>query len=675
MLRKVFIHNVFLLMLLGVSYAGDVTKESIPAIAKNWISNYHYLLQPPIEYGEISVKDEIIEIKDIDGRNTLAFIAQLIPHGFIIFTNDTRLKPVVGYSTERNVDLSNPEYNFLLDFIRQDIPLRLKAVNSNSAPLSLVQQNESDWDNLINGESQEPENPLDIIGPFVLSDWGQGYVSGSPVFNYYTPNQWPAGCVATVIAQILNYYKWPLQGTGSHGYTDNNTGYHYVNYGETIYDWENTLDIYNNVLFNLAQQQAAGLLTYHCCVSVDMDFEQNGSTAETADAPFALQNYFRHSGHYESVSASGFWTELANNIYDYRPAGLSISSTNGLGHAAVVDGYSETNGYFHLNPGWNGNYNGWYDVSGSWNMSGYTIVNGAVKGIVPSPMIGNHIMTDSLKFLLPWYVSIRQEADYYQLQQAPSAGGPWTTLGDNIADTVYQVEVNEVGTYYYRVRASRDNIWWDYSQVKKVELGSERQITFNVNMSNRPLQQGETVGVRGNISPLKGNENSPPFDGPDPFGVYSLTIGFDYDYVGDTLLYRFAVDTGSGFEIEGANRTYVITDELIQVLPIVYFNDITGVENNFEPADLSFSLKQNYPNPFNSSTVIEFQLPSASLITMALYNSLGELVLMIDKDTFYSAGNHTKQIELSNLDLPSGIYLFKFSQGFNQKSIKMVYMK
>ena len=52
---------------------------------------------------------------------------------------------------------------------------------------------------------------------------------------------------------------------------------------------------------------------------------------------------------------------------------------------------------------------------------------------------------------------------------------------------------------------------------------------------------------------------------------------------------------------------------------------ILSVESN-EPALSSFSLYQNYPNPFYPSTTIEFALPKAEIVTIEVYNTLGQKI-------------------------------------------------
>jgi hypothetical protein len=496
--------------------------------------------------------------------------------------------------------------------------------------------------------------------------------------------------VATATAQILNYYKWPLRGYGYHSYSDNNTGTQSANFGNTEYDWANTLDDYENVLFTNAQQKAAGLLTYHAAVSVNMDFEKKGSTASTRDVPYALHHYFRFSGHYVSVSSSGFWSALKNNMLDGRPAILSIKNSDGLGHAAVVDGYADMNGYYHLNPGWYGNNIGWYDISGSWNMSGYTVVVGATKGIVPSPMINDIERIDSLDFYVSWSISRHQNAEFYELQQSRSFGGSWTTLSNAISDTLYKVHVNSIGSYYYRVRAKRDGIWWDYSTVKKVTLGSDRELVFQVNMTKHPLLENETLGIRGNISPLSGINSLGPFEDNDGDGIYKYKIKFNYEEVGNTLIYRFTIDSaGTLKQIESKNREYLITSDIVQVLPVVFFNDISSVEKG-RLENIDFSLEQNYPNPFgaathsgNPTTTIKYSIPvgdanfaSPTNVKLLVYDVLGREVATLVNER-QAPGSYSVKFNAASASgvLPSGIYFYTLQVGRKSLTKKMIFLK
>ena len=666
------IKQIFILLIIISStlFAKGVNRQEVADFVSGWLSNNQYALH----YGIYKNSEEDFVLKNIipiySNGIVVYYVAELEPRGFIIIAKDNRLNPVIGYSTEMDFSYDNAEDDFFLNDIIADLNANL--LRMEKLKISVVNNLwESGSNNFINGTEG-------LYGPYLQSDWGQAYVNGSPVYNYYTPNRWPAGCVATATAQILNYYKWPYQGYGSHGYYDDGK-YHYANFGKTFYDWANILDLYTDQYFTTDNQEAVGLLVYHCAVALNMDFGADGSTSSTSDVPGILHSYFRASGHYKSKSSTGFWTAMQNNMKDARPAIISIKSSEfSTGHAAVVDGYFETNNYYHVNPGWYGNNIGWYNISGDWNMGGYNIVIGAVKGIVPSPQIMDMEKTSENSFKVIWKTSRYQNADYYELQQARSSSGPWKTLSAHITDSTYQINNAELGSYYYKVRAYRDGIWWDFSKIKKIQLGTERAVTFRVDMTYHPLGEKDTLVIRGNIPPLAGNVNSVPMEKIDATNVYKLNINFDYDYVGQTLIYRFFIQSKNNLVAEKKNREYTITAEPSQILPVVFFDDYVSVEKN-DKLPVEFNLEQNYPNPFNPVTTINYSVPSMGTsrmlsvpVTLKVYDLLGkEIATLVSK--VQTEGNYSVNFNAENL--PSGIYLYKLNAGIKVKTKKMILIK
>ncbi|MDI6804112.1 MAG: SdrD B-like domain-containing protein [Bacteroidota bacterium] len=72
-----------------------------------------------------------------------------------------------------------------------------------------------------------------------------------------------------------------------------------------------------------------------------------------------------------------------------------------------------------------------------------------------------------------------------------------------------------------------------------------------------------------------------------------------------------------------------------------------------------FTLNQNYPNPFNPSTIIEFYLPQASIVTLKIYNTLGqEVATLLDRQEMEDGA---QEVEFSsvNAQLSSGIYFYR----------------
>lgn len=87
----------------------------------------------------------------------------------------------------------------------------------------------------------------------------------------------------------------------------------------------------------------------------------------------------------------------------------------------------------------------------------------------------------------------------------------------------------------------------------------------------------------------------------------------------------------------------------------------------------NFLLSQNYPNPFNPTTKISWQLPTASFVTLKIYNSLGEEVDTIVNE-FMDAGTHSK-LYIVNSKLSSGVYFYQLKAGDFLQTKKMIVLK
>ena len=175
------------------------------------------------------------------------------------------------------------------------------------------------------------------------------------------------GCVATAISQIMYAHKYPAKGIGSKTYTTESHGLRLnVNFGATTYDWGNMLPYYKNN-YNSTQANAVATLMYHVGVAADMDYDPDGSGAISSAALAAITEYF---GYNKSIHVlpKDFMKEetvlqtVASDLQEGRPVYISGSTVNQEGHAFVCDGM-QSDGYLHINWGWNGSGNGYFALS------------------------------------------------------------------------------------------------------------------------------------------------------------------------------------------------------------------------------------------------------------------------------------------------------------------------
>jgi len=195
-------------------------------------------------------------------------------------------------------------------------------------------------------------------------------------YNYYAPaasggpgGRAYAGCGPCALAQILKYHRWPSAPLVDHSYTDTKgtcIGTHSLSGagGLACYDWTNMPDSVSTSS-SLARQVAVGRLVYHCGVAMDADFEADGTSVYSdPDAVWALRNVFGYACEgmlYRSDYATAVWYARVQADIDLgRPVYYAMQSLSG-GHAVVCDGYRNSS-EIHLNFGWSGAGNAWYNL-------------------------------------------------------------------------------------------------------------------------------------------------------------------------------------------------------------------------------------------------------------------------------------------------------------------------
>jgi len=100
--------------------------------------------------------------------------------------------------------------------------------------------------------------------------------------------------------------------------------------------------------------------------------------------------------------------------------------------------------------------------------------------------------------------------------------------------------------------------------------------------------------------------------------------------------------------------------------------NITGIKQLSNNIPGSFSLSQNYPNPFNPSTEIQYSIPKSGLVTLRVYNMLGqEIVTLVNQKQ--QAGSYTVNFDASKL--ASGVYLYRIQTGDFSLTKKMTLLK
>ena len=271
--------------------------------------------------------------------------------GYVIVGADDRLPEVLGYSDEGVFEPDNmaPALRFWLQCYGEETGAMEQGTGSYvSARVS--------------------GTPQRAVEPLMTTKWNQSapYNNFAPLYNE-TGGRSVTGCVATAMAQIMRYHRYPQTGTGSHSYywiattPAGKSGTLSANFGQTVYDWANMSDSYKSG-YTTAQADAVATLMYHCGVAVEMNYGSS-SGAFSADVPKALAAYFGYDTNYQKIQKAMYPADslkaiIAAELRADRPVLVSGSNDEG-GHAFVCDGY-DGQGYFHINWGWGGSNDGYY---------------------------------------------------------------------------------------------------------------------------------------------------------------------------------------------------------------------------------------------------------------------------------------------------------------------------
>ena len=292
--------------------------------------------------------------------------------GFIIVSGDDRTVPILGYVDKGHFDADKMPDNaraWLEGYAQQisQLPANNPAVKG-----TLPSHN--------------------IIEPLIHSEWGQ-----DPPYNNLCPEECVTGCVATAIAQIAYYYKWPAQTKKEiPAYFTKTNQFAVQSQPVTVFDWDDMKNEY--MIYDTGAPADAVATLMSCCgKAVEMDYGPNGSSAYNDMIPIALKEYLDYSPNAREVARNRYsiveWDALIyNELAQGRPV-LYCGQASGSGHQFICDGYSG-DGLYHINWGWDGWFNGDYALSvvnpngsgigGTSGYDGYSMDQRAIIDIEPN---------------------------------------------------------------------------------------------------------------------------------------------------------------------------------------------------------------------------------------------------------------------------------------------------
>lgn len=320
-----------------VMMAEGITTEQAEAIARQFVNRQ----QPTVKGKQIRMAAKRQLAMNVAYSANAYYVFNVGNNNGYVMVSGSDLTPqVLGYASEGNFNEEHMPSNMKawLDGYADQIAYIERTMGRNQAPIL--------------------RRTSAAISPLLSSTWNQGtpYNNMCPAVNGHRT---VTGCVATALAQVLNYYKYPAQTTTAiPAYKTETYGINMAEIPVTSIDWANMLDDYSGSA-TTAQKNAVATLMKLCGQAVEMnyDYTNGGSGAIMSYDVKALRQYF---GYDETVcclertafSTIGWENVIYNELAHGRPVLYGGQSTGG-GHAFVVDGY-DGNGLFHINWGWGG---------------------------------------------------------------------------------------------------------------------------------------------------------------------------------------------------------------------------------------------------------------------------------------------------------------------------------
>ncbi|MGB9620593.1 MAG: Spi family protease inhibitor, partial [Armatimonadota bacterium] len=215
-----FVSAVVLAVALALpGWAKPVTPEQAIDVARGWLASNPGLGSAT---GEALSVGQIRPFRTALG-DVIAYIVDLEPRGFVIVPADDLVEPILGYSTDTEFPGQPSPGEVIYDLLAIDIPARIKdqqaaGVGPTAAGVygSKIAQRWSKftavargWRSLASDGLAGAVNP--VVNPLIKDLWDQsGETSqGEPTYNRFTPKNYVTGCVATALAMIIHYFRYP----------------------------------------------------------------------------------------------------------------------------------------------------------------------------------------------------------------------------------------------------------------------------------------------------------------------------------------------------------------------------------------------------------------------------------------------------------------------------------
>ena len=285
-----------------------------------------------------------------------------------------------------------------------------------------------------------------VVDALIQSHWGQG----TP-FNNLCPSlvyngqslRCVTGCVATAMAQIMKYWKWPNHGYGSVTYTYSDLlGVSHTlsqSFSTNNYNWNNMPNNYTGN-YTTTQSTAVATLMRDCGYAVHMQYSPLSSGASIN--PIVMANHFHYSAaakqRISHLYPEDVWHEfIRKDLLAECPVIYGGQGKEG-GHMFILDGF-DASGYYHVNWGWDGDKDGWFMLT---NLNGFNNDQYMINELKPDKHNDNVFSYSLSNGVLTIYGSGTMP-QAYDLDNAP-----WKSQYKNVRKIVIKKGITDIPNYF-----------------------------------------------------------------------------------------------------------------------------------------------------------------------------------------------------------------------------------
>ena len=327
--------------------------------------------------------------------------------------------------------------------------------------------------------------------------------------------------------------------------------------------------------------------------------------------------------------------------------------------------------------------NGYSPYAADTVTSGATVTVSGVVTADTSDIYLNGNPASTVGGVYPWYMQ--------------SGNAPWSGIWIVGDSTMYPLHHGDSVTVTGRVEE-----WYSFSQRVTTRISGIHGPIVRTRGNPIPAAVSKATSVFGS-SVASGNANAEPYEGMLVKFTNAKVTNLA-PYFSDATWYEINDGSGAVWVHRDGRNSYTniaadtathptwkvlkVGDKISTLTGLIHFSvnrykfvprtdadfgTITGIGGSVGSSiPLNYALEQNYPNPFNPSTVIEFRMPAAGIVSLKVYNLLGELVADLVHER-QSPGDH--EILWHPGNIPTGVYFYRLHAPGWDETRKLVFVR